>query len=139
MSYFTQADLSALIPEDWLTEGLDDDANASAEAFAAVRSLVESQANGILGQRYTVPFESPSTALSEFLKSTCCYLAAKVVYGRRGMAEKFPFKDELGDMMKRLDRIGRGEDPLSPAIEQENETAAIISELSRVYSTQSGF
>lgn len=139
MSYFTQSDLSALIPEDWLTEGLDDDANASAEAFSAVRSLVEAQINGILGQRYDVPFSAPSTALAEFLKAAACYLAAKVVYGRRGLADKYPFKDETRDAMERLNRIGRGDDPLSPKIEQANDNAVVISEPSRVYSTQSGF
>lgn len=139
MPYFTQSDLSALIPEDWLTDGLDDDASGSAEAFTAVRGLVEAQINGVLGQRYSVPFDSPSAALAEFLKSTACFLAAKVVYGRRGMADKFPFSDELKDAMKRLNRIGMGDDPLSPSIEQENDHAAIISEPSRVHSSNSGF
>ena len=139
MSYFSQTDLSALIPEAWLTDGLDDDANATAEAFAAVQGLAEAQINGILGQRYAVPFESPSTALAEFLKSAGCYIAAKIVYGRRGLVDKFPFKDDLKQIMDRLDRIGRGDDPLSPQVEQANDHAEVISEPSRVYSSQSGY
>jgi phage gp36-like protein len=139
MPYFTQEQLSALIPEGWLTDGLDDDNDGSAEMFDGVRSMAEARINSVLGMRYAVPFTNPSAALAEFLVDIGCHLAAKIVYARRQQADKFPYAKELDELWQRLNRIGSGNDPLSPKIEQENEHTAIISETSKVYSRNSGF
>ncbi len=138
MAYFTQDDLSALIPDGWLTEGLDDDSDGTQDAFAKVQRLAEARVNGVLGQRYAVPFAPGNAGLDAFLLDVTAHVAARLVYQRRGMMEKFPFAGELEVLWKRLGRIAEGLDPLSPAIEQVNDTVAIISEPSRVYSTSAG-
>ncbi|HEY1048228.1 MAG TPA: phage protein Gp36 family protein [Prosthecobacter sp.] len=139
MAYFTQDDLSALIPEGWLTEGLDDDSDGNADAFAKVQRLAEARVNGVLGARYSVPFAPGNEGLDAFLLDVSAHLAARIVYQRRGMLEKFPFAEDYKTLWERLARIAAGTDPLSPVIEQANDSVAVISEQSRVYSKSAGY
>ncbi|MBB5037112.1 phage protein Gp36 family protein [Prosthecobacter dejongeii] len=138
MAYFTQDDLSALIPEGWLTEGLDDNSDGTQDAFTKVQRLAEARVNGVLGQRYAVPFAPGNAGLDAFLLDVASHVAARLVYQRRGLLDKFPFAADFEILWSRLGRIASGEDPLSPVIEQVNDTVAVISEPSRVYSKSAG-
>ncbi|MCW0218224.1 MAG: DUF1320 family protein [Prosthecobacter sp.] len=138
MAYFTQDNLAALIPEGWLTEGLDDDSDGTQDAFAKVQTLAEARVNGVLGQRYPVPFAAGNAGLDAFLLDVSAHVAARLVYQRRGMLAQFPFADDYSELWKRLGRIAEGLDPLSPVIEPANDAVAIIGEPSRVYSESAG-
>lgn len=135
MSYFTQTDLEALIPPGWLTEGLDDDADGTQDAFAGVQQLAEDEVNGELGRRYAVPFDtSGNVGLASYLRSLCVHIAAEIVYERRGTVLPEARATKLAELRKRLARIATGEEPLSPQVEPERNVIEVISEPSRVHS-----
>lgn len=136
MSYFSQSDLSALVPESWLTEGLDDTGDGTQDAFTKVQTLAEARINGTLSARFATPIDtSGNSGLAAFLLDLGCHLAASIVFKRRGMkAEDFPFKDDLTRLLDRLDRIAGGSEPLSPVIDRSADSAEIISEDSRAWS-----
>jgi phage gp36-like protein len=136
MSYFSQTDLSALVPESWLTEGLDDSGDGTQDAFSKVQTLAEARINGTLSARFTTPLDtSGNSGLAAFLLDLGCHLAASIVFKRRGIpATEFPFADDLKRLLDRLDRIAGGLEPLSPVITRTTDSAEIISEDSRAWS-----
>jgi phage gp36-like protein len=136
MSYFSQSDLSALVPESWLTEGLDDSGDGTQDAFSKVQTLAEARINGTLSARFTTPLDTTGNdGLAAFLLDLGCHLAAAIVFKRRGIAAaEFPFADDLKRLLDRLDRIAAGLEPLSPVIPRAADSAEIISEDSRAWS-----
>jgi len=144
MSYFTQADLEALIPAGWLAEGLNDSATASteeevaaaaAEGFAKVAALTEAEVNGTLSARYAVPMDTANNAgLAAFLKNLCVLIAVEIIFDRRGREMTKSRLERLANDRKRLASIACGEDPLSPALKPVNAPGIVFSEDSRVHS-----
>lgn len=133
MPYFTFDELTALIPEGWLVESLDDDASGTAELFSEVQASAENAVNAPLSLRYAVPV--PSTP---FIKRAALLIAAETCYARRGQMERFPYKDELngkdgqkGGVRHMLEQIAKGEMQLAPALVAANPSGAIITEPSR--------
>ena len=135
MAYFTLEQLTALVPQTYRTDGLDDDADAVADAFDAVRSAVENRVNGMLGARYSVPVAAGNAGVDAFLSDVCCLIAAAMIYTRRGIrAEEWPFKGDHSSAMARLRAIAKGEEPLSPAAAPVEDATIILSEDARSYS-----
>jgi hypothetical protein len=135
MAYFEQSDLTALIPTQWVTAGLDDTGDGTQDAFAAVQRLVEDEVNGELSRLYTVPFDTTGRpGLESFLRMLCVHIACEMIYERR----QIPFPEvrakKLAELRKRLAAIGSGEERLSPTEERETDSIDIITEPSRVYS-----
>lgn len=136
MSYFTLQNLTALIPEGFLTDGLDDTGSGTAEAFAKVQTLTESRVNGMLASRYSVPIPPGDVGADAFLLDACVHIAAAIVYTRRNIApENWPFKGEHSSIMARLRAISKGEEPLVVAIERSQDGGVVLSEEARSFST----
>lgn len=131
MAYFTLTELKALVPDGWVTDALDDDANGSGEQFAEVLAVAEKEVNGILGLRYDVPLSPVPDAVS----TIALYIAAEIVYGRRGMADRYPYKDATGIHRRTLRDIGAGTLPLSPTKDRKDASISIISEASKTHSS----
>lgn len=144
MSYFTQADLEALIPAPWLAEGLNDDAEATTDeevtaaaalGFAKVQALAENEVNGVLGARYTVPMDTAANpGLAAFLKTLCVLIGVEAVFERRGREMLKSRIEKLKNDRLRLASIAKGTDPLSPALKPVNTPGLVFSEASRVCS-----
>ena len=130
MPYTTLAKVTALVPDGWITAGLDDDADGDAEQFSAVLEVAEQEVNGVLGLRYEVPLET----VTDFVASITGYICAEIVYGRRNMQEHFPYKDALAVQRRTLRDIGAGTLPLSPTKERLNSSVSVISADSKVHS-----
>lgn len=138
MSYFVLSDLEALIPSGWVVEALDDDADGESDAllFDQVRTLAEAEVNGKIGRRYAVPLSpAEGSSLAQWLKHAAAMLAAGICYKRREVWDRCPYRDEIGDIRKDLDKIAAGDMPLDVAEERAVESAEIISETSRVNSS----
>lgn len=137
MPYFSQSDLTGLVPDDWQSDGMDDAGTGSPDAFAAVQASAENAINGALAGRYTVPLVTTGNAgLAACLKEIGVCLAVEALYIRRSAAID---KDSLvakriARAWSRLDALAAGTDPLSITVPRANDSAAIISEESRVYS-----
>lgn len=117
MAYFTFDQLSALIPSSYLTEGLDDNADALEDAFSKVRDAAENRINAMLSARYALPLPTTNEGVAAFLADAGCLIAASLVYSRRGVpADQWPFKGEHSAVMARLRAIAKGEEPLAPAL-----------------------
>lgn len=131
MAYTTFTKLKALVPDGWVTDALDDDASGDAEKFPDVLAVAEEEVNGVLGLRYAVPLTTPT----DFVASITLYIMAEIVYGRRQMADRFPYADKLAVMRRQLRDIGAGDLPLTPGVERKNSSVSVISEDSRVHSS----
>lgn len=131
MPYFVQSDLTALLPPEWLTEALDDDADGTQDAFTVLQSYATGEIDAKLGTRYALPLPS-STALDALLKSIGVHLAVEACYERRPSA-KMP--ESLARKVTRawedLAALAAGKHPLSPGLEPVKAPAVIISEDAR--------
>lgn len=126
MSYATAADLNGLIPEEWVVAA-SSDASAS-DAIAAVLLAAEDEVNNWISRKYPLPLDL-SVALANAvptLRHVTRYIAAYLLYGRRGMQKEFPFIEELKMVREDLKAIARGEVALFPTAQTLNyETVAI--------------
>lgn len=140
MSYFTQAELVAFIPDTFQTEGLDDAGTGTADAFAAVQTEACGEIDGVLGSRYPVPFNTTDLpGLKAFLRSLSLQIAREIIFERRGRELSKSQVTRIERARTRLNSIAAGDDPLSPGLEPTETAAVIIGEDSRVYSTQNAF
>ncbi len=133
MDYFTFAELTALIPEGWLVESLDDDASGNAELFSEVQDSAGNAVNAMLSLRYAVPV--PATP---FIRRAALLIAAETCYARRGQVERFPYCEELngkdgqkGGIRHMLEQLARGEMQLSPTVVAARPSGSVITERSR--------
>ncbi len=139
MSYFTLSDLETLIPAGWVVEALDDDADGESDAllFDQVRTLAEAEVNGKIGRRYAVPLSpAEGSSLAQWLQHATSMLAAGLCYKRREVWDRCPYQDEIKDIRKDLDKIAAGDMPLDVGEERAIPSAEIISDPSRVNSSQ---
>lgn len=138
--YATTAELEDLIPAELLTEATDDDADGTADTgrLTSLLTAAERVVNGTLARRYRVPIDVTSTAgsPSDFLKHCTLYLAAQLAYARRGMEKSFPFQVMVDGILKDLQAIANGLQPLFPETKQVNDHTVAITETSKVYSSQ---
>lgn len=140
MAYATASDLDGLIPPEWRISATDDTGDGTADAIAAVLSSAEDEINGTLSTRYTVPvnLEADSAPVS-LLRHACRYLAAELCYGRRNMADQYPFKSITEQIRTVLRQIAQGKIPLFPNAEPVADEAVAITEKSRVHSSRISF
>jgi hypothetical protein len=114
VSYIVYADMKGLIPDEWLLQAADDNADGVEDAFEEARDLAEDDINAILSARYTTPIENGSSI--PFLKSVTKYHTLEVLYARRGYSQDaFPHRATLKTFWDQLQAIGRREMELDPA------------------------
>lgn len=135
MSYITFDELKGLVPDGWVTAALDDDGDGNAEKFETVRDLAEREVNGVVGLRYAVPV----VPTPPILGTIAVYIAAEIVYGRRGMSENFPYKDAVAVYRRQLRDIGAGDLPLGPEQNRKKSSVTVITEESRLHSSHMNF
>ncbi len=141
MAYADPSDLEDLLPDELLVEAADDDADGTADSgrLASLIAAAERAINGRLARRFAVPIDvtaGETASAAAWLKNATIYLAVGIAYKRRGLAEQCPYKDEIAAIDKELTLIANGEQPLYPTINRVNDSAAIISEASKVHSSQ---
>jgi phage gp36-like protein len=140
-NYATAAELVDLIPSELLTEAADDNADGTADTgrLDSLLTAAERVVNGLLSRRYRVPIDVTTGGTgspADFLKHCTLYLAAQLAYARRSMEKQFPHQAMVDSIVTELRDIANGIQPLFPETKQVNTTAEIISEPSRVYSSQ---
>jgi len=135
--YVTMAAMNGLIPNAFLVQALDDDEDGVADptAWADVLAAVQAEIDGVLGVRFTVPFANP---LPGMVVDAAQVLAAELLYNRRGFAEdKNPWTRRARTVRERLEKIARGELPLTPETQRARPSASIVAEPAKTTS-QSG-
>lgn len=141
MAYFTFAELTALIPEEWLTQSLDDDESGDADLFAEVQASAENAVNAPLSLRYATP-----VAVTPLIKRAALLIAAEMCYARRNQKDRFPYAEELngrqgqkGGLRYLLEQIGAGEMQLTPTTGGLNPSGGIVADPSRTNSGKIAF
>lgn len=133
MKYITLAALSSGIPGPHLIEALDDNADGSADpdVVSAVLEEASRTVDGILGERFSVPFSNPLPAV---VYSAAVVFGSELIYNRRGVIGKDnPFTTAADAMRKRLAEIAAGDRSLGTQ-EPTKPSGAIISEPSKTHS-----
>lgn len=131
MAYIEQSELTSEVPSQFILEALDDDSDGAADpgVWDAIAASVGQAIDAALGQRYEVPFVDPLPAI---VKLAAKVFSASALYKRRGYTEeKNPWAKQEAILMKKLDAIGTGEEPLTPKAERKNPSASVISETAK--------
>lgn len=137
MPYFTQDDMTGLVPEDWLSDGMDDAGTGQPDAFAAVQASAVNAIDGALSGRYTVPLVTEGNpGLAACVKEIGVCLAVEALYIRRmaPIDKDSLVAKRIARAWARLDALAAGTDPLSVTVKRAADSAVIIGEDSRVYS-----
>jgi phage gp36-like protein len=130
-------DINALkgkIPDRQLLEILDDDQDGVIDpaVWSQIQDDVQTEIDGILGQRYATPFTDPLPAVVKLAAQT---LAVEGVFNHRNLlSEKSPERINANALRKKLSAIADGEEPLSPGKERARPSASVITEPSRTSS-----
>jgi phage gp36-like protein len=131
MSYILRADIEAEAPTAVLAQALDDDGDGFEDLglFDKIAERASSDVDGILGQRFEVPFLSPVPPIVS-RAARIFFLAA--MYRRRQVREEDnPYAAQEREMAAKLGRIATGDEPLSPGSVQGE--AILSSEDSRTH------
>lgn len=135
MPYVSLTDVQANIPPPFLIQALDDNSDGAIDA--GLWELIQGQAgravDSRLGQRYTVPLadDAPGIALA---REAALIFACEACYARRVGPEQNPWMGMGNAMRGKLDRIGKGEEPLTPATPRGRPSGNVITEPSRTFS-----
>jgi phage gp36-like protein len=133
MAYLLQSDLEGRVPADVVIEALDDDRDGSADpgVFEKIVSDVEQAINGRLEGRFSVPLDEP---LPYSIREGAVILGCEALYLRRGRAgEANPFYRQAEAFRARLEKIGRGDEPLKYNEAPAATGGTAITEESRTY------
>lgn len=133
MPLFVQSDLEALLPPEWLTEALDDDANGTVDAFTAAYNWAAGRIEAKLGPRYGLPLPT-GTVIDAVLKDIGIMLGVKACYARRPSSKiGEDLAKDIARAQDALDALATGTHPLSPGLEPVKAPAVIISEDARTH------
>lgn len=127
-AYLTMAHLVAEVPPQFVTEALDDNGDGSADAglFDQIVSNVQAEIDGLLGQKYTVPFSNPIPAV---VVDAAIKLTGEKLYTRRGLeGDKNPFAKRAAEVRALLKKIGAGEAALFATAKPARPAATAITE-----------
>lgn len=130
--YATLQQVASLIPSELILGALDDnrDGAVDEDVSLAMQTAVDSEIDSLLGQRYPVPFAAP---LPSVVSNAAIVLRCEALYLRRGIpVEQNPFAARAKECRAKLDRIGRGLDPLRPDSVPMRSAGILISEPSRL-------
>ena len=128
MAYVLQTDLKGLIPDEYLTSALDDDASGVADSgvWDSIVSSVASDIDARLAPGYRTPLAEP---LPDLVKAAAKFLALYFAYKRRQIADdQNPWAAEAKSYRERLDRVGRGEEALTYNDQRASSQATLITE-----------
>lgn len=109
MHYVTRTEIEALLPGNFLDEGLDDtnDGTKNEEILDAVCGVIDAEINGLIAPVAALPLSVP---YPDVVRSAALVLALDAVYRRRGFADEAnPWASRARDARETLASIGRGE------------------------------
>ena len=96
---------------------------------------MDGEIDGALSQRYAVPI----VPVPPVLANAGLVLRCHALYQRRGTPDdQNPFQSQAVEIRKKLDRIGKGQDPLTPDTPKAHPAGSIISEPSRLVRVRPG-
>lgn len=127
--------LEAELPPQFLVQALDDDGDGLADpgVWDKVLDAVSTEIDGILGQRYPVPFQNPLPAV---VVHSARVLALAMLHRRRGIEDKAnPFAKTAQQALEKLQAIAAGKEPLTPEIQRQAPGVSIIGEKSKLQSS----
>jgi phage gp36-like protein len=133
--YVLIGDLDADLPPQFLVQALDDDNDGIADAgiWTKVLKSVSEEIDGILGQKFAVPFGNPLPAIAVHAARQ---LAIAKLYQRRGIEDKAnPYAKAAADIREKLKAIAQGKEPLAPELQQSAPSVSIISDKSKLHSS----
>jgi phage gp36-like protein len=134
MPYVALIDLHGQIPPEFLTQALDDNGDGTADAgiWDAVAAAAAAEVDGMLGQRYAVPFSYPYPAL---VAHAARLFALDALYKRRGLSgDKNPWEKSADDMRTKLGKVGAGKEPLGPGYDRAKASVSVVKETSKTTS-----
>lgn len=137
MAYTTQAKIEAKLPPQFLTQALDDDGDGSADSglLDQIISVCSEEIDGILGQRFDVPFTTVPSIVASAALTLCLY----TLYVRRGLSgDQNPFEKPWMAMEEKLQKIARGDLPLEYSTPEGTAPAKIITEDAKTHRTDGG-
>jgi phage gp36-like protein len=135
MAYVDISALKASVPNDRLTQSLDDNGDGAIDndVWSAIQEKVQTEIDGVLGQRYTVPF--PDLAIPAVVKHAAYVLAIEAIYDRRNLLdEKSPERINAKNIRTKLSAIADGDEPLTPGVERARPSGTVVAEPSRTHS-----
>lgn len=111
-AYISAADLTSLLPAAFVTEALDDDEDGTADAavLESVLIMASNMVDAYLEARYYTPV--PKATAPATILAAAVHFAIGILYGRRGMEEKNPYKVQLKDAIAILTRVRAGTEDL---------------------------
>lgn len=133
MAYCTQSQLESRIPPARMIEALDDNGDGEQDSglWEKVEAAIAQEIDGILGQRYAVPFAPVPFAVALAAQALC----ADALFRRRGITDELnPWAKEAREVRARLQRMATGKEPLEATLAARNAPISVISEDSRLYS-----
>ncbi|MBB5351103.1 phage gp36-like protein [Haloferula luteola] len=133
MPYITQDDIEPKLPPAFITEALDDDGDQRQDPglWEKIEADAANDIDGILGQRFAVPFAEPIPAI---VKSAAKIFVLATLYFRRGKSPN-PWETPAKEMTEKLGRIANGEEPLTPDINRKKDSVAAITEPAKTTAT----
>ncbi|MDD3885365.1 MAG: DUF1320 family protein [Victivallaceae bacterium] len=136
--YITRAQFLGIIPDAYIVEALDDDGDGVEDEglFDIVAQDVADKIHGLLGGRFTVPFTG---TVPPVVTSAAKWFFIAQVYGRRGVPEQNPYKKEAEASLELLTAIGKGEAPLSPAVQRARPPVSVITRPAKTVLSNGGF
>lgn len=136
MAYFSITDMQGLVPEGWLSDGMDDDGTGSPDSFPFVLASASNAIDASLSARYSVPLDTTNVGLNAVVKEIGVCLAVEALYIRRQAAidEKSLLGKRIARAWDRLRALAEGTDPLSTQIKRAFDSVVMIEEDSRVAS-----
>lgn len=134
MPYTTRQKITAKLPDRFLVEALDDDADGEEDEglLDTIIANADEEIDGYLQGRYTLPL-TPTPGL---LLTASLILTLEALYFRRGVdADKNPYRNRASEIRARLRRIADGDEQLLAGTEKAEPGAVAITEPARTHST----
>ena len=132
MSYVQLSDLVGRIPNDYLTQALDDDNDGVADAWDSVAASASGAVNGFLSTRFAVPFR---VNIPQVVIEAAIIFACELCYKRRSVAnEQNPFYEDAKAMRVKLANIALGKEPLQPGAVPVNKSGGAVLERAPTFS-----
>lgn len=127
MSYVLRADIASRIPPAFIVEALDDDSDGIEDTglWDQICATIDSEIDGFLSRRYTLPLSDPPASLRSGASSLMC----EALYQRRGIAsDSNPHTAAAGRFRAWLQDIATGKSALQVSQSPARAPISIISE-----------
>lgn len=127
-AYVTEAEIETLIPGPYLIEATDDNRDGVADAGLLAQIIATGcvAVDAYLAGLYAVPFAAPVPAVA---REAACVFVCEMIYARRGVsAADNSFSKRAEFWRGRLERIGKGLEPLDSTLARQFAPGAVVAE-----------